>query len=234
MKDFFFATALAEAEEASASAWELLGEGIKFWVTIAVLAAVGVCGYLVTCRGGKKPFKKPFWTAKTMAVGAMCMALSSVLSLIKLWPMPMGGSITPASMLPLLVFAYCYGVGPGMVLGAIYGVMQFLLGGAAWLALGAIPNLLDYPLAFAMLGLAGLFRGSRKGMCIGFTLGCFGRFCCSFLSGFVFYGQYAPEGMNPAWYSFLYNGTYMLPECLICIGIGLLIGERLVKELRKQ
>lgn len=230
MKDFFFTTALAEGEDASAGAWELLGEGITFWVTIAVLAAVGICAYLVTRRGGKKPF----WTAKTMAVGAMCMALSSVLSLIKLWSMPMGGSITPASMLPLLVFAYCYGVGPGMVLGAIYGVMQFLLGGAAWLALGAIPNLLDYPLAFAMLGLAGLFRGSHRRMCIGFTLGCFGRFCCSFLSGFVFYGQYAPEGMNPVWYSLAYNGSYMLPECLICIGIGLLIGERLVKELKRR
>ena len=63
----------------------------------------------------------------------------------------------PASMLPLLLFAYCYGVGPGMVLGALYGVMQFLLDGMAWAALGAIPNLLDYPIAFGLLGLAGCF-----------------------------------------------------------------------------
>ena len=122
-----------------------------------------------------------------MAVGAMCMALSSVLSLIKLWPMPMGGSVTPASMLPLLLFAYCYGVGPGMVLGALYGVMQFLLDGMAWAALGAIPNLLDYPIAFGLLGLAGCFRGSKAKMTAGFVLGCFGRFMASFLSGFIFY-----------------------------------------------
>ena len=69
-----------------------------------------------------------------MAVGVLCMALSSVLSLIKLWSMPMGGSVTPASMLPLLLFAYCYGVGPGMVLGALYGVMQFLLDGMVYSA----------------------------------------------------------------------------------------------------
>lgn len=227
---FFLPRALAEDAQEESCVWELLGEGVTFWVTMAVLALLGVAVYLLTRRNSNK---KPFWTAKTMAVGAMCMALSSVLSLIKLMPMPMGGTITPASMLPLLVFAYCYGAGPGIVLGMLYGVMQFLLDGMAWLALGALPNLLDYPLAFGMLGLAGFFRKDEKQMCVGFTLGCFGRFVCSFLSGFVFYGQYAPEGMNPAWYSFLYNGAYMLPECIICVVLGLLIAPRLVRELRR-
>lgn len=135
MANWFLGRALAEEAEAKNAAWSFLGEGVTFWVTVAVLLVVGVAVYLVT---RKKSNKKSFWTAKTMAVGAMCMALSSVLSLIKLWPMPMGGSVTPASMLPLLLFAYCYGVGPGMVLGALYGVMQFLLDGMAWAALGAI------------------------------------------------------------------------------------------------
>lgn len=163
----------------------------------------------------------------------MCMALSSVLSLIKLWSMPMGGSVTPASMLPLLLFAYCYGVGPGMVLGALYGVMQFVLDGGAWAALGLIPNLLDYPIAFAMTGLAGCFRGSKAKMAAGFVLACFGRFASSFLSGVFFYASSAPEGMNPVWYSLTYNGSYMLVECIICIALGLLVGERLAKELKK-
>ena len=140
MANWFLGRALAEEAEAKNAAWSFLGEGVTFWVTVAVLLVVGVAVYLVA---RKKSNKKSFWTAKTMAVGAMCMALSSVLSLIKLWSMPMGGSVTPASMLPLLLFAYCYGVGPGMVLGALYGVMQFLLDGMAWAALGAIPNLRD-------------------------------------------------------------------------------------------
>ena len=138
-----------------------------------------------------------------------------------------------AALVPLLLFAYCYGVGPGMVLGALYGVMQFLLDGMAWAALGAIPNLLDYPIAFGLLGLAGCFRGSKAKMTAGFVLGCFGRFMASFLSGFIFYGQYAPEGVNPVWYSLTYNGSYMLVECIICIALGLLVGERLAKELKK-
>ena len=131
MANWFLGRALAEEAETENAAWSFLGEGVTFWVTVAVLLVVGVAVYLVA---RKKSNKKSFWTAKTMAVGAMCMALSSVLSLIKLWPMPMGGSVTPASMLPLLLFAYCYGVGPGMVLGALYGVMQFLLDGMVYSA----------------------------------------------------------------------------------------------------
>lgn len=111
--------------------------------------------------------------------------------------------------------------------------MQFLLDGMAWAALGAIPNLLDYPIAFGLLGLAGCFRGSKAKMTAGFVLGCFGRFMASFLSGFIFYGQYTPEGVNPVWYSLTYNGSYMLVECIICIALGLLVGERLAKELKK-
>ena len=104
MANWFLGRALAEEAEAENAAWSFLGKGAAFWVTVAVLLVVGVAVYLVT---RKKSSKKSFWTAKTMAVGAMCMALSSVLSLIKLWSMPMGGSVTPASMLPLLLFAYC-------------------------------------------------------------------------------------------------------------------------------
>ena len=131
MANWFLGRALAEEAEAENAPWSFLGEGVTFWVTVAVLLVVGVAVYLITRKKGSK---KSFWTAKTMAVGAMCMALSSVLSLIKLWSMPMGGSVTPASMLPLLLFAYCYGVGPGMVLGALYGVMQFLLDGMVYSA----------------------------------------------------------------------------------------------------
>lgn len=160
MANWFLGRALAEEAEAENAPWSFLGEGVTFWVTVAVLLVVGVAVYLITRK--KSSNKKSFWTAKTMAVGAMCMALSSVLSLIKLWPMPMGGSVTPASMLPLLLFAYCYGVGPGMVLGALYGVMQFLLDGMAWAALGAIPNLLDYPIAFGLLGLAAASAAARR------------------------------------------------------------------------
>ena len=86
MANWFLGRALAEEAEAENAPWSFLGEGVTFWVTVAVLLVVGVAVYLITRKKGSK---KSFWTAKTMAVGAMCMALSSVLSLIKLWPMPM-------------------------------------------------------------------------------------------------------------------------------------------------
>lgn len=205
------------------------------WVVMAVLLAGGITVFVLLRRkSGRR-----FWTARTMSVGAMCMALASVLSLIKFefpWTAITGGSVTPASMLPLLLFAYCYGTLPGLTLGALYGVMQFLLDGARFAALGAIPNLLDYPIAFGLLGLAGLFGKmprERLGLVLGFMLGCFGRFASSFASGVIFYGSYAPEGVHPAVYSAVYNASYMVPECIICIGVGLFIAPRLVRELRK-
>ena len=202
------------------------------WLLMAVLLAGGIAAFVLLRRKSGKSF----WTARTMSVGAMCMALASVLSLIKLLPMPMGGSLTPASMLPLLLFAYVYGTVPGLTLGALYGVMQFILDGGQWLWTGAIPNLLDYPIAFGLLGLAGLFNhmeNETKGLSLGFLLGCFGRFLASFTSGVVFYAEWAPEGMHPAVYSAGYNAAYMLPECILCIAIGIGIAPRLVRELRK-
>ena len=202
------------------------------WLLMAALLAGGIAAFVLLRRKSGKSF----WTARTMSVGAMCMALASVLSLIKLLPMPMGGSLTPASMLPLLLFAYVYGTVPGLTLGALFGVMQFILGGGQWLWTGAIPNLLDYPIAFGLLGLAGLFNhmeNEKKGLSLGFLLGCFGRFLASFTSGVVFYAEWAPEGMHPAVYSAGYNASYMLPECILCIVIGIFIAPRLVQELRK-
>ena len=206
---------------------------IPVWgcVVLALLLVGGLAAFL-----SLRKERKSFWTAQTMAVGAMCVALASVLSLIKLWAMPFGGSVTLVSMLPLLLFAYCYGTVPGIVLGALYGVLQFLLDGARFAALGAIPNLLDYPIAFGLLGLAGVFGkmpNQKLGLALGFLLGVAGRCFASFLSGVVFYAEYAPEGMNPAVYSIAYNGAYLLPECVLCIAVGLLIAPRLVKELRK-
>lgn len=204
------------------------------WCVVAVLLVLGI-GLLLGSRG-----KKNVWTTKMISVGAICMALSSVLSLIRLWRMPMGGSITPASMLPLLIFAYVYGAGPGITLGAVYGVFQFILDGGSFAWAGLLPNLLDYPLGFGMLGLAGILGSKGKSsanelmyLVCGVMLGVFGRFFCSFLSGWIFYGQYAPEGWNPIWYSIVYNGAYTGVECVICVLLVALAGVRMVKEMRK-
>ncbi len=200
------------------------------WPLIILLLVAGTA-VLVYQHG-----KKIQWSTKMLSVGAICLALASVLSLIRLWRMPMGGSVTPASMLPILLFAYAYGAGPGCILGALYGVLQFILDGGEFAFAGLLPNLLDYPIGFAMLGLCGLFSKSepdRLSLMTGIVVGAVGRILSSFLSGWIFYGQYAPEGWNPLVYSIAYNGAFIGVDCLICIVIASMVGLQLIRELKK-
>lgn len=200
------------------------------WALVAALLVGGFVAYRAV-RGGRKTV----WTTRMLAMGAICIALSSVLSMIKLWKMPQGGSITPASMLPMMLFAYVYGMGPGLTLGAVYGVLQYILG--PWFV--SVPQvLLDYPIAFAMVGLAGAFRkmeSIRLGLSLGVILASLGRLAASLVSGVVFFAEYAAaSGLSPLVYSLGYNGSYMGPECAICVALVLVVGEQLVRELRKS
>lgn len=197
------------------------------WIVVAVLLVGGLVAYRQIKSG-----KKTVWNTKMLALGAVCMALSNVLSMIKLFDMPQGGSITPASMLPLMLFAYVYGVGPGMTVGAVYGVMQFMI---EPYFLSVPQMLLDYPIAFAMVGLAGLFSKNENralGLSLGVVLGSLGRFVAAVLSGVVFFAEYAGD-QNPWVYSIGYNGAYMLPECIICVVLALAVGLRLTQQLSK-
>ena len=227
--------AVAEEEavaEAQPSWFEnAFGDFAEFPVGGWILVAVLLVGGLVVYRQFKSE-SKTVWSTKMLALGAVCMALSNVLSMIKLFDMPQGGSITPASMLPLMLFAYVYGVGPGMTVGAVYGVMQFII---EPYFLSVPQMLLDYPIAFAMVGLAGLFSKSENralGLTAGVVLGSLGRFVAAGLSGVVFFAEYA-GGQNPWVYSIGYNGAYMLPECIICVVLALAVGLRLTQQLSK-
>lgn len=241
MVQFLFSKALAEesAEQAvqAAPGWfkaafEKLGEFPTWgWVLVAALLVCGVAAWRMA-----KGRERVVWTTRMVALGAVCMALSSVLSMIRLYRMPMGGSVTPASMLPVLLFAYLYGAVPGVTLGVLYGLMQFVLGGGSMV--GVVPMLLDYPIAFGVLGLCGLCRGiknERVGLLTGVAVGSFARFLASFLSGWVFYGEYCSYyGFeSPILYSICYNGAFLLPDCLICMLVAGLLGVRLIRELRK-
>ncbi len=166
------------------------------------------------------------------ACGGMSIALSTVLSLFTLIHMPQGGSLTPASMLPIIFCALAFGPSWGMSIGAVYGVLQYIINPLAsnWASF-----ILDYPVAFGMLGLAGFFAAARMTrvneknilrriglislprILMAVFLAMAGRTVCHVLSGVVFYAEYAGD-QNPWIYSLLYNGTYMLPEMAItCI-----------------
>ena len=227
--------AVAEEEavaEAQPSWFEnAFGDFAEFPVGGWILVAVLLVGGLVVYRQFKSE-SKTVWSTKMLALGAVCMALSNVLSMIKLFDMPQGGSVTPASMLPLMLFAYVYGVGPGMTVGAVYGVMQFII---EPYFLSVPQMLLDYPIAFAMVGLAGVFSTYKNrpvGLMAGVVLGSLGRFAAAVLSGVVFFAEYAGD-QNPWVYSIGYNGAYMLPECIICVVLALAVGLRLTQQLSK-
>jgi thiamine transporter len=114
-------------------------------------------------------------------------------------------------MVPMLWLALRRGPKIGIFAGVVYGLVQL-----AVLPQVYFPTqvLLDYPLAFACIGLAGFFK---KYAILGVVVAVTGRFIMHLFSGAVFFASYAPTGMNPWIYSALYNGSYMLPELLISI-----------------
>ncbi len=146
---------------------------------------------------------------KVIAEVSIIVALSLVLNFIKIFQMPQGGSITLGSMVPVLILSFRRGPKVGVFAGVIFGFVQMMLDGWFYSPVGMF---LDYPLAFGALGLAGIFK---KIPLVGVAASMVARFLSHFLSGVVFFGMYAPEGMSPVVYSAVYNGSYMLPELVI-------------------
>lgn len=181
------------------------------WGIVAALVILGLVLFAISTSRKK-------WTVRMLANAALCISLAFILSYIRLYKLPQGGSITLASMLPIFMFAYAYGVGPGMLVGMGYGILQFIQDAYF---VHPIELLLDYPLAFAMLGLAGLTRFSHDwDLLPGIALGTLCRFLCAFIAGVVFFGSYAPEGQNVLVYSAVYNGFYLIPEAVICMALA--------------
>lgn len=160
--------------------------------------------------------KKEQFNTRKLTYASMCIAISFVLSYIRFYHWPQGGSITPGSMLPLMLFAFMFGPVEGILAGMVYGLLQLIQDPfiVHWFQV-----LLDYPFAFGAIGLAGY---AKKNLSVGILVGGFGRFCCSFLSGVFFFANYAPPNMSPILYSASVNGAVIGTEVLICFGISLI------------
>lgn len=153
-------------------------------------------------------------TTKKLVYSALGIALALVTSYIKLWEMPMGGSVTLLSMLFVCLIGYWFGLKYGLITGIAFGLLQFIIDPYML----SIPQvILDYPLAFGALGLSGLFCNKKFGLQIGYIIGVVGRFVCSTLSGVIFFADYAPEGMNPWVYSIAYQGSYIGAELVLTL-----------------
>lgn len=154
-------------------------------------------------------------STKQLVFSAMAIALATVTSMIKLFEMPMGGSVTLFSMLFIVLIGYWYGLGGGLTVAIAYGVLQLLLDPYI---LSFPQMLVDYILAFGALGLAGIFHNSKHGLIKGYIVAVLGRYFFSFLSGWIFFGMYAPDNFpNAVVYSLAYNGSYLGAEALITL-----------------
>lgn len=158
-------------------------------------------------------------TVKQLVFCAMAITLGTVLSNIKLFEFPTGGSITLLSMLVICLPGYFFGLGAGLLTGVAYGVLQLLIDPYV---LYPMQLVVDYLLAFGALGLSGLFTNAKNGMIKGYITAVLGRFVFAVISGWIFFGSYAWEGWDPLPYSLAYNAIYIFSEAAITVIILML------------
>lgn len=203
------------------------------WIALGVVVALGLVVLTVSASKQK-------WTAKMIAFGALAIALSFVLSCVRLYRMPTGGSVTPGSMLPLMLFSVSFGMGSGLVAGLAYGLLQYLQGGW-WLNVWQF--LLDYLLAFAALGLAGIAHKKKdRWIYISIPVAALARAVCAILAGLMWVADTPVEELtigtvqfsSPLLYSIVYNGAYLIPDTLICLLLAFLIAKPLVKIMKTK
>ncbi len=175
-------------------------------------------------------------TTKKLTVSAIFIALSTVLSMIPIVQMPLGGKLTPLSMLPVCLIGIMYGTRYAILPCLAYGLIQTFLGGVfGWgLSLGQliVCMLLDYIVAYGCMSLSGLFRKKGIiGICLSIAIAMFGRFLCHFASGVILW-RTLDVFNNPYIYSLCYNGAYMLPELILTvIGAALLIKTKALEKI---
>lgn len=178
--------------------------------TVLVIAMLALL--LVGCAifGSKKKF-----SAKQLTFSAMAIALAMVTSMLKLWDMPMGGSVTLFSMLFITLIGNWYGLGVGLTTALAYGILQLVIDPY----IISLPQmLLDYIFAFGALGLSGLFSKSNYGLVKGYVVGVLGRFVFSTISGYIFFPTFMPEFFDSAIvYSMCYNGAYIGAEAILTL-----------------
>lgn len=161
---------------------------------------------------------------KILAETVVFTALSAVLYYIRIFTLPMGGSITAGSMIPIFWLSLRRGARTGMEAGVVLGLIVMIIEPFLF---HPVQVLLDYLIAFGVLGLAGFFRTHPL---VGVGVGMSGRFISHFLSGIIFADIFIPAGENPIIYSALYNGSYLIPELIISsVMIYLLVKKKILE-----
>ena len=205
---------------------------LALYLSAAALIAVLLVGAFLLGYKDKKPLD-----SHSIALAGICIAMSFVLSYVKLWDMPFGGSITLVSLFPVMLYAYTYGTKKGLLIGFIYGLMQamqdpYIIHPAQFL--------LDYPIAFSCVAFAGAFKNinALKFPQVKFLLGAAVtgsfRFTAHLMSGvFAFGANAAAEGFDNFWlYSATYNSYVFVDIALVAVaGVLVLSSKAFIKQL---
>lgn len=184
---------------------------------------------------------KTYSKTRILVECALMIALGTVLANIKIYELANGGSVTLFSMVPFILVSFRHGAKWGLFTGFVNSLLQMLLGFYAPPAPGLLPLfgmiMLDYVLAFSLLGLACVFAKPFKNRLLGVAVGsavvCLIRFLCSFLSGVLIWGNLS-DGL-PVWtYSLGYNASYMLPESVLTVVAVVLLHKAAPKLFQQQ
>ena len=181
--------------------------------------------------------KKQKITTLQLVESALMIAIATVCSMVKI-DLPFGGGVTIVSMLPIIMISHRYGWKWGVLVSFVYSIGQLLLGldNVAYgktFVMGAAIVLLEYVVAYTVLGFSGIFGKSRKAVAIGIAVTFTLRFLCHYIAGVWIWGEWMPEefmGMkmsSPWFYSALYNGWYMLVELVATEIVAMLIYQPL-------
>lgn len=177
---------------------------------------------------------------KTLVECALMIALATILSFITVYQLPQGGDITAVSMMPLVLASFRHGPRWGLFTGFVYGTIQMIQGFKNVMYCATFGSmllcvLLDYLLAYAVMGLACVFGApvKRRGasVAVGTVAAGLLRYFCSFLSGIIIWREYAPDTMPVWFYSLTYNGSYMIPEIILTTVAAVLVIRVLDKQM---
>ena len=183
----------------------------------AVTIIAGIIFFIAALVVASKHSVKGKMTTHQLVFCAVAIALAFVTSFIKIFEMPWGGSVTLCSMLFIVLIGNWYGVGTGILVGLVYGILQFLQGPyvLSFFQVGC-----DYIFAFAALGLAGLFAKKERGLIKGYIVAVFARGLFHVIGGYLYWMSYMPDSFPKsltAVYPIVYNYSYLLIEGIITV-----------------
>lgn len=185
----------------------------------AVCIAAGVLLFVLAIIFAGKSSEKSKMTTKQLVFCAMAMALAFVMSYIKIFKMPWGGSVTLCSMLFIVLIANWYGVKVGILVGFAYSILQFI---QEPFVLSFFQVCCDYILAFGALGVAGFFAKQSHGLVKGYIAAVLARGAFHALGGYLYWMDYMPENFPQSLksiYPIAYNYSYLLAEGVITVVI---------------